>query len=152
MKKEVTKMDEQEIKDFDELYQYIRGDLLKYGNLPLSKNAVLRIKGLREGKQFANKNSKSFGEYQYREILITAKICRAKLESYLSNEYKFKDENHKINGIFYIIEGEINNVVLKLRKEKLKEKKIDNVDLEEYNVSYVQREPKKINNKLKDLW
>ena len=55
-KKTMTK---KEIKEWDELYQYIKKDILQYDdNKKLPKWFVLRLKGLNQGKFCANNNIK----------------------------------------------------------------------------------------------
>ena len=71
-KKTMTK---KEIKEWDELYQYIKKDILQYDdNKKLPKWFVLRLKGLNQGKFCANNNIKSLGYYGFDVILLTFKI------------------------------------------------------------------------------
>lgn len=50
------KMSEKELQDWNELYQYVKSILGYDENQALSKNMVLRLKGLTTGKFIENKN------------------------------------------------------------------------------------------------
>lgn len=150
----VTKMTEEEIEDFDELYHYIRKEIMGYDDeQTLSRYFVLRLKGLAEGKFISNKKEKSYGSYSYKTILYTFKIGKAKIFKAFAS-VPIKDEGHKINLIMMIIEREINDVVDRVRKvnesnRKMKVKKLpqQNNEQAEYKAKTKRR-----NKELDDLW
>lgn len=151
------KKDSQEWKDWCDTYEYLKTDILKYsGSMKLPKYAVLRLKGLAEGKFMANKKQKPMASYTFKQILITMKMCKAKINNYImKNNTKFSDEKHKINGVFVIIESEINDVVLKLERATKSENKTKELELKHQindHAKYKNRDNKKKNDRLKDLW
>ena len=139
--------------EWEELYNYVKFEIFGYDkSISLSKYCILRLKGLRNGKFIANNKLSGDGNYTYKEILIVFKLTRGKTLNYLSNSLNFKDEQHKINGVMFIVENEINEIVLKLRSAKKQQDNVVNVEVVESNAEYVKRENKAISNKLKDLW
>lgn len=146
-------MTEQEKEDWDELYQYVRHDIMGYTDRKLPTYFVLRLKGLTEGKFCSNKNIKSYGRYEYKSILYTFKICKAQIFKAFT-AVALQDENHKINLIMMIIEKEINDVVDRLKKAREKTEKMKKIDLpQQENVRAEYKPVKKRTNKhLEDLW
>jgi hypothetical protein len=134
VKSQPIKMTKQEIKEWDDLYQYVRSEILQYPtDIALSKHMIMRLKGLREGKFYANKNHKSMGNYSYYTILLTFKFCKQKILSALTTK-KFTNEQNKINYIMVIIENNINDIALRLKakekSEKVATKQIDKVEID----------------------
>lgn len=147
MSKEIT---------FDDVYSYIRDDLFEYGDTPLPRWLVLRLKGLSNGKFVANKKVKSNGKYSWKEILVTFKLKENYLK-HLMKTGKFKNEKHKINYIMVIVESEINDVVQLLKKkdktnsiakEQAKKDIINDVESKEYK----KNKEKELSDKQKNLW
>ena len=146
--------DTKEWDDWCNVYEYMK-ELLGYDEaIKLPSYAVLRLRGLADGKFMANKKQKSYGAYPFSTILITMKLSKYKINSYLRrNQSKFKNEQHKFNGIMKIIESEINDVVIRLRKaekSKIKTEKVDMSHHEHKSAKYTKK--KKVNEKLNDLW
>lgn len=149
-------MTEQEIKDWDELYQYIKKDIFEYDeSQKLPKYMILRIKGLKDGKFIANKKIKPMANYEYNHILYTFKINKMKLKQIVKSQ-DFKNEQHKFNTIMIIVEKEINDVVHRLKQVVKSEEKIEKMSIE--NIMHEGAEyqgkniGKKISNELKELW
>jgi hypothetical protein len=144
---------------FDELYEYIRGIIFEYGETPLPRYFVLRLKGLHTGKFMANKNSKSRGSYSYTAIYATFKL-KEKYIKQMIKANKFKDEKHKINYIMVMVESDINNVV-KMINRKIKTTEIakvqadkqlkDKTKSKEYKTGH-KSEKGKLSDKQKQLW
>ena len=66
-----------EEKKFQELCAYVKSDIMKYdSNQKLSKNMILRLRGLKDGKYMANKNIPSLANYSYDIILLTFKYVK----------------------------------------------------------------------------
>lgn len=152
----MAKMTEQEIKDWDELYQYIKKDIFEYDeSQKLPKYMILRIKGLKDGKFIANKKIKPMANYEYNHILYTFKINKMKLKQIVKSQ-DFKNEQHKFNTIMIIVEKEINDVVHRLKQVVKSEEKIEKMSIE--NIMHEGAEyqgkniGKKISNELKELW
>lgn len=148
-------MTQEEIKDWDELYQYIKIDIFEYDTEKLSNYMVLRLKGLADGKFMANKLVKPMAKYEYKHILYAFKINKMKLKEIVKSS-KYKDERHKINTIMLIIEKDINDVVNRLNQREKSEEKIENIDLK--NITHEgakyknKSKEKKLTNELNDLW
>ena len=70
-------MTDLEKKQWDELYQYVKTEILHYdSNQSIPKNIILRLKGMQNGKLMANKKTQNNAEYSYEIILYTFKICK----------------------------------------------------------------------------
>ena len=70
------KMSKEESQDWENLYNYVKSNIMGYDeNQALSKNMVLRLKGLLTGKFIENKNIKDISNYSYKTILTTFKYC-----------------------------------------------------------------------------
>lgn len=153
----MVKKGTKEYEDWCEVYEYMKKDILGYDEtMKLPKYVVLRLIGLSEGKFMANKKQESFGEYPFSTILITMKMSKASINSYIhNNKSKFKNEQHKVNGVMKIIESKINDVVLRLRGVEKSEEKIEQSDLSHYehkSATYKSKSKDKNNDKLEDLW
>lgn len=150
----VIKMTEQEIKDWDDLYQYVRGDIMGYDKTKmLPKYFTLRLKGLTEGKFMSNKSQKSYGKYNYKVILYTFKICRGQINKALANVV-INSEQHKVNLIMSIIEREINDVCDRLEKAEKCKTKMEEIKLPQQDSTRAEykKKDKKENSHLSDLW
>jgi len=143
--------------DFDKLYEYIRSDIFEYDKeTPLPRWFVMRLKGLHEGKFYANKKSKSNGEYSYKAIYATFKL-NSKYIKRLIKTNKFNNEKHKINYIMVIIEGKINDVVLAIKRkegsEKIAKKQIDKeINQTKQSAEYKKDKKGKLSKKQKEIW
>lgn len=148
-KTELSKIENQK---WDDLYQYIRKEIMNYPmTQPLSKHFVLRLKGLRKGKFIANNKSNSLGEYDFEIILLTFKINKLNILNGM-NRTEFNNEQHKINYIMTIIENKINDTVAMLEAKKKTDEKIENLEIvANENVAKYKKKTKKISKNLKDL-
>lgn len=151
----MKKMTDQEKKEFNELYDYIKTDILEYKDKVLPKQLILRIKGLSEGKFMANTKVKPLGYYSYNTILLTFKFCKFDIINGLRvNRDNFKNELHKINYIMVIIERNINDIVDRLsrmNKSKIKGREVKVIENE--NKAQYKPKTKEIKNtRLNDLW
>ncbi len=116
------KMSKEESKDWEKLYFYVKDNIMGYDeNQALSKNMVLRLKGLLTGKFIENKNIKDNSSYSYETILATFKYCRPDIEKAFRTK-SFQDESHKFNYALVVVEKNINTVYVKMKNiEKAKE-------------------------------
>jgi len=138
--------------EWDELYQYVKMDILQYKDKKMPKEMVLRLLGLKDGKFYANKKVKAEAVYDYKLILLTFKLMKGTILQCLSS-VEIKDERHKVNLIMKIIESEINNVKDRLEAKKKGEEKLLETDLS-HQTHEQQQYTKKSNktDKLKELW
>lgn len=147
------KMTEKEKQDWDNLYQYVKFNIMSYDeNQALSSTMVLRLKGLLTNKFMENSNIESTANYSYETILNTFKFCSPTIQRALRTN-NFKDENHKFNYILKIVEKDINTVYMKMRNiEKAKEEaKTTAIEVPIYEgAEFKPREKKK--DKFTDLW
>lgn len=144
-----------EIEQWDKLYQYVRKEILLYDNSQsIPPSLVLRLKGLTKGKYIENRNTEDKADYSYEVILYTFQICKTEIMNALSNR-TFKDESHKFNYICKIVESNINDVYLRLKKAKRTEESIKTMDTS--NLSHkggiYQKKTEELKNKrLNELW
>jgi len=150
----MAKMSEQEIKEWDELYQYVKRDIFEYNSEKLPNYMVLRLKGLKEGKFIANTKLVPMANYEFSHILYTFKANKMKIKQIVKSQ-DFKNEQHKFNTIMMIIEKEINDMVNRLRQVDKSKQKIEDMPIENIvheGAEYKNNKPKKVSNELKELW
>lgn len=149
------RMSNEEIIEFDELYNYVKKQVLKYDdsqNLP--SRIVLRLKGLKKGKYIETLKQKDNANYSYKTILYTFQICKPQID-YALNNIDFKDENHKVNYIIKIVESNVNDVYIRLKKaeeQKTKIKELDTQFLSSNNGHSYTKKTKDTRKNLDDLW
>ena len=153
-KREVKKMSEDEIKDFNALCDYIKYKVLEYDeSMKFPKFLALRIKGIQEGTFIPRGNRKIQANYTYSDILLTFRVHRFGILGELRDKSKFTDEKHRINYMMKIIESKLNDVV-EMRKSKDKANaKAENIKVESIELGEYKKKTKITkNNRLKDLW
>ena len=146
------KMSEEEKKQWDELYSYVKGLMGYDDKTSLSRTEVLKLKGLTRGQFIANNNQQELAEYSFYEILVTFKICKFDIiRGFRSNS--FKSNGHKFNYMIKIVEGNLSTVRERLKSRQQAEQKLENVEItEESAIKYVNKNKgKNINNRLKGL-
>lgn len=122
------KMSEEEKKDWDELYEYVRSKIMCYDKTQsLSKQMVLRLKGLLSGKFIANNKIKDKADYSYKTILMTFKACKIKIDTAMAKK-EFNSEISKFNYICAIVENNLNDVYLRMKNIKRAEEDLKNID------------------------
>lgn len=149
------KMSKEESQDWEELYYYVKDNIMGYDeNQSLSKNMVLRLKGLMTGKFIENKNIKDNSNYSYKTILVTFKYCYSDIQKAFRTK-SFQDESHKFNYALVIVENNINNVYMRMKNIQKTKEEAENTTIDTVNhvgADY-QRKTKEVNNKLlNDLW
>ena len=146
------KMSEEEKKQWDELYSYVK-DLMGYDEkTSLSRTEVLKLKGLTRGQFIANNSQQELAEYSFYEILVTFKVCKFDIiRGFRSSS--FKTNSHKFNYMIKIVEGNLSTVRERLKQREQAEQKMENVEVtEESTIKYVNKNKgKNINNRLKGL-
>lgn len=142
-----------EEKKFRELCSYVKTDIMKYDdNQKLSKNMILRLRGLKDGKYIANNNIPSMANYSYEIILLTFKYVKNHNLDYILSTKNFKTEDQKFNYIMAIVTNNINtiyNKVKQLKEEQTRTVEIQVDDLPNYENKY---EAKKVDDKLEKFW
>ena len=150
----MSKMTKQELEEWNDLYEYVKNDILKYDEkLALPKNLVLRLKGLQQGKFIANKKTKALGDYSFKIILMTFKINKYEIVNALTDKSKFKDESHMINYMMAIIEKKINDTYSRLNRLEQSQIKGENLEIteSENKDEYKQKTKEVKNSRLKEL-
>lgn len=147
------KMSKEEKMAWEQLYDYVKFNIMGYDeNQALSKNMILRLKGLLTGKFIENKNIESTANYSYETILNTFKFCSADIQRALRTN-SFKDEQHKFNYVLKIVEKSINDVYVRMNNVKKAKEEAKNTPVEiitHVGAEYKSKEKKK--NKFSDLW
>lgn len=129
----MAKMTDKEKQEFDKLYQYVKKILGYSDDMALPKFMVMRLKGLSEGKFYANHKTKSMACYDYKTIYLTFIYCKDKIQRALQTKI-FINEQNKINYIMAIVENNINDVVIKLRNAKKNEDKMHKMEVVDYEI------------------
>lgn len=146
------KMSEKEKIDWENLYNYVKKVMGYDKDQALSKNMVLRLKGLTTNKFMENKKIEDTANYSYEVILNTFKYCYPDIQR-VSNSMNFADEMHKFNVILKIVERNINTVYMKMKNvERAKEEARNTmVDIPIHTgAEFKPKEKKK--DKFLDLW
>lgn len=136
------------------LYEYVRKNVMGYDeNQSLSKNMVLRLKGLLTNKFMANNNIADTSNYSYETILLTFKFCMPDIQRALRKN-TFNDENHKFSYILKIVESNINTVYMRIKNvERTKEVTMTmNMEVATHSGAEYQTKCKNTSDRLKDLW
>lgn len=152
MSKKMTSIEKEQ---WDKLYQYVKKEILLYDDSQsIPSSFILRLKGLTKGKYIENKKIEDKANYSYEIILYTFQICKPSIMNTLSNK-TFENESYKFNYICKIVENNINDVYLRVKKAKKTEENIQNMDTKilSHKGGKYQKKTKEIKNKrLKDLW
>lgn len=147
------KMTEKEKQDWDNLYQYVKKNIMGYDeNQALSNAMVLRLKGLLTNKFMENNNIESTANYSYETILNTFKFCSNEIFKALRTN-NWANEMHKFNYVLKIVEQNINNVYVRMKNAEKAREEAKNISVEvptHVGAEYKPKEKKK--DKFSDLW
>lgn len=150
----MARMTKQEKEQWDSLYEYVRSNVLGYDyNQSLSRDVVLRLKGLLTNKYMENRNTKDTAHYSYLVVLNTFKFCNMDIQRGLKT-ISFKDERHKINYIMKIVESNLNTVYNRMQnatKAKDRTEKIDMATGTSTGAVY-KKKTEETSNRLNNLW
>lgn len=146
-------MTEEEKIAWDELYTYVRKNVMGYDdNQALSSAMVLRLKGLLTNKFMENNNIKSTANYSYETILNTFKYSSLDINKAIKTN-SFKDESHKFNYILKIVEKNINTVYVRMKNVEKAKEEAKNITIEAPIHTGAEFKPKeKKKDKFTDLW
>lgn len=143
----------QEKADWEELYYYVKDNIMGYDeNQALSREMVLRLKGLLTNKFMANNNIESTANYSYKTILNTFKFCSPDIHKALRSN-SWANEMHKFNYILKIIEKNINTVYLRMKNAERAKEQAKNTVVDMPTHTGAEFKPKtKKTDKFSDLW
>lgn len=149
------RMSSQEKAEFNELYNYVKSKVLKYDDSQsLPSKFVLMLKGLKKGKYIETKKIEDRADYSYKTILYTFQICKPQIDYALST-VDFNDENHKFRYVIKIVESNLNDVYMRLKRvedQKYKTEKIDTEFLTSNIGHSYTKKTKNTRKNLDDLW
>lgn len=157
LRKENERKHRQSQKDTDtwnEILSYMEYKVLRHDdNQKMSRNDVLKLRGLMYGKRYADNRTEDEAKYSFECLLNTIKYSMPDINRAL-DRVQFEDENHKFNYVLRIIGGNLNTVYMRMKQAKKKEEEIEKQDTS-YAVEYVNMfKAKKVksNHKLDNLW
>lgn len=142
------RMSEQEKQDWNELCEYVKKEILKYGDdTKFPRFLALRLKGLANGQYIVNNNQKLQGKYTFYEIKITFMYCKQDI-LYGFSKNVFEDENHKISYMMKIIENSLNTIRERLRSKQRQEERIAFIEINtEEEIAEYKKKSKEVKNK-----
>lgn len=149
-----ARLNKKEREEFGELYNYIRHNIMGYtDDYALPSWMVMRLKGMRHGKYYENKNTKNMGSYSFPVILYTFKSCAPSIQYAISNK-QFDNERNKFNYIMKIVEGSLNDVALRLERAQKLEQEVQKAEAPKENgyVDMFKAKEHRTNKKLDELW
>lgn len=125
-----TKLTAEEVKQWDDLYEYVRSNIMDYPNdVPLSQQMVTRLKGLLNGKFIANNKSRDYANYSYELVLNTFKYCSLDIKRGLSTKDFNNNEWYKFLYVTKIVENNLNTVYIKMKNAKKTKEDAKNIDV-----------------------
>lgn len=149
------RMSKQEKEKWDELYEFVRVKVLGYDeNQSLSKNMVLRLKGMLNGKFMANNSTENNANYSYDVVINTFKYSMSDIQRAL-NSVSFADECHKFNYIMRIVDSNLNTVYMRMKRaEKVKKEVIKEISVVDNHKAVEYKPVKKTvkKDRFSDLW
>lgn len=151
---ETRSMSKEDMNEWDELYQYVRKNLMGYDDeQSLSKEMVLRLKGLRHNKYYENRKITDTANYSYELILMTCKFCRMDIERGINGK-TFRSEMAKLNYIAKIIENNLNTVYMRIKNNENAKEKTEKTDVSHVFHKRAEYKPaaRKTPDALKGMW
>lgn len=124
----MSKLTEEEKNQWKDLFLYVEKEILDYDdNQKLQKDAVLRLKGLANGKVYANNKTQDNGNYSPTVLKVAFTINKNKIKESIRNK-EFETESNKIAYICAIVRGSLNNVYEHVQKAEHNKKKVEYID------------------------
>ena len=149
-----TKSPSKEKQEWDELYKYVREKVLFYDeHQSLSKNMILRLRGLATGKLIANNKIKNRANYSYKIVLLTFKFCSMTIQKAIARK-SFDSEQQKFNYICAIVENNLNEVYTRIQRVEKVKAQMDVMDVNTltHNSAGYTKKTKETSKKLNSLW
>lgn len=101
---------------FHKLLHYVQTEVMGYGkDCMLSKDMILRIRGLQTGQFKANSRTISNAKYSEEVVQNTFRACLPIIRVRLQGK-QFNDESHRFNAICSIVEQNLATVCQKMKK------------------------------------
>ena len=153
-KKIYQPMTEQEKKEWDELYEYVRSEIMNMSsNQSLSRFMVVRLKGLLSGKFVENYNIENVAKYSLRTVINTFKYCSLDIKKAVTKKH-FDTDEYKFNYIMTIVEKNIRTVDERMKFAKKKDDEFQSSIVESivHDGASYQRKTKDVSSKFDDLW
>lgn len=148
-------MTEQEKQEWDELYRYVKDEILQYDKTQsIPSNLILRLKGLTTGKYIENKSIPDRAKYSYKIVLYTFQICKMSILQGVAGK-RFCNEAARFNYICKIVENNLNDVYLRTQRANQAQTSISHQDtsvLSNKGSSYKSSTTKELNKRLEELW
>ena len=114
---------------FDELYEYVRENVMKYPQgMKLSNFMVLRLKGMHTGQYLRNKKAHTKACYPYPVILNAFRVSSVQFQKALFDK-SFIDEERKFSYICAIVERNLNSVFVAMQNSLMAKQRAQNLDV-----------------------
>lgn len=145
-----------EEKVFKELCDYVKTEIMGYDeNQALTKNMILRLRGMKTGQYMANKSSTVNANYPFKIILLTFQYLKQHELLNIVKTKNFNSEQHKFNYIMKIAENNINLIYNKAKQLQEQRRKSENIKVNElpnYENKYKKHEVETINKDMEQFW
>lgn len=146
---------DKENKEWDDLYQYVKKEILGYEECQnLSPFQIRILKQLRNGEYIVRNKQMVNKGYSYKVILFTFKFKKRDILAAIQGK-TFNDEKHKFNYIMVIVNNSINDIYKRyLRTLKDKKDTVDddiNISIDNKKKVFKSNMKNKTDNKLVDL-
>ena len=146
---------DKENKEWDDLYQYVKKEILGYEECQnLSPFQIRILKQLRNGEYVVRNKQMVNRGYSYKVILFTFKFKKRDILAAIQGK-TFNDEKHKFNYIMVIVNNSINDIYKRyLRTLKDKKDTVDddiNISIDNKKKVFKSNMKNKTDNKLVDL-
>ena len=134
---------------------WVEKEILGYDdNQKLQKKAVLRLKGMANGKVVANNKIENNGCYSPKIIKIAFMINKNKIKDVIKDK-DFTGEDNKVAYICAIARNSLNSVYSHVQEAERLQKKKENVDtsiIQNVGLEYQKKELKSNYKKHEELW
>lgn len=118
------KTSDEEKQWFDTVYEYVKNSIFELDpKLKLPQYAIIRLRGMAQGRFVGKDREKCDLTYGYRVVLATFEKMAPLLKYGLKNK-TFKNQQHKINWVFSVVEPYLNDVY---QEEEVNRTRIENL-------------------------
>ena len=142
-----------ENEQWKKLCQYVEKEILGYDDTQhIQKNAVLKLRGLKNGKVYANNKTENNGVYSYECILNTFIICRGKILNAFQGK-DFEDESGKVGYACAIVRNNINTMAERMKRAEREQSRVESIDTSIITSDKAEYKIKsKVTKKFDDMW
>lgn len=147
-------MTDKEKQEFNRLYEYVKKLMGFDSNQALTREMILRLRGLSQGKYMANNNTKATAHYEFSTIYNTFVFCSPDIQKAFRTK-SFSNSGHKFNYMMKIVEGSLNDVYEREKrasKTHIVEKYIDNELRQTLENGFKPEEKKEHKTTIQDDW